>query len=151
MSHGRRIPDRLLGCPHRRRRSQERRGTAALGRFESGAEDCRNSHREPFCGCPLKTECEGRRNAGSGRKKQNKSERVQRRTKPQPMQADCHDQIQMENGLHPAHSESRRLRREGVTKMMIELPEKYALEVSSRAQITSERQHEEYLSVLDKQ
>jgi HTH-type transcriptional regulator/antitoxin HigA len=34
--------------------------------------------------------------------------------------------------------------------MMIEVPEKYALEVSSPAPITSERQHEEYLSVLDK-
>jgi HTH-type transcriptional regulator/antitoxin HigA len=33
---------------------------------------------------------------------------------------------------------------------MIEVPEKYALEVSSPAPITSERQHEEYLSVLDK-
>jgi len=34
--------------------------------------------------------------------------------------------------------------------MMIGVPEKYALEVSSPAPITSERQHEEYLSVLDK-
>jgi HTH-type transcriptional regulator/antitoxin HigA len=34
--------------------------------------------------------------------------------------------------------------------MMIEVPEKYALEVSSPAPITSERQHEEYLSVLDR-
>ena len=34
--------------------------------------------------------------------------------------------------------------------MMIAVPEKYALEVSSPAPITSERQHEEYLSVLDK-
>ncbi len=34
--------------------------------------------------------------------------------------------------------------------MMIEVPEKYALEVNSPAPITSERQHEEYLSVLDK-
>ncbi len=34
--------------------------------------------------------------------------------------------------------------------MMIEVPENYALEVSSPAPITSERQHEEYLSVLDK-
>jgi HTH-type transcriptional regulator/antitoxin HigA len=33
---------------------------------------------------------------------------------------------------------------------MIAVPEKYALEVSSPAPITSERQHEEYLSVLDK-
>ena len=33
---------------------------------------------------------------------------------------------------------------------MIEVSEKYALEVSSPAPITSERQHEEYLSVLDK-
>jgi HTH-type transcriptional regulator/antitoxin HigA len=34
--------------------------------------------------------------------------------------------------------------------MMIEVAEKYALEVSSPAPIASERQHEEYLSVLDK-
>ena len=33
---------------------------------------------------------------------------------------------------------------------MIVVPEKYALEVSSPAPITSERQHEEYLAVLDK-
>src|SRR6266852_2423967 len=66
------------------------------------------------------------------------------------MQADCYDQIQVENDLPPADSESRRLRREGVAKMMIGVPEKYALEVSSPAPITSERQHEEYLSVLDK-
>jgi HTH-type transcriptional regulator / antitoxin HigA len=33
---------------------------------------------------------------------------------------------------------------------MIEVPEKYALEASSPAPITSERQHEKYLSVLDK-
>jgi HTH-type transcriptional regulator / antitoxin HigA len=33
---------------------------------------------------------------------------------------------------------------------MIEVPEKYALEVSAPAPITSERQHEEYLVVLDK-
>ena len=33
---------------------------------------------------------------------------------------------------------------------MIGVPEKYALEVSWPAPITSERQHEEYLSVLDK-
>lgn len=33
---------------------------------------------------------------------------------------------------------------------MIGVSEKYALEVSSPAPITSERQHEEYLSVLDK-
>jgi HTH-type transcriptional regulator / antitoxin HigA len=37
-----------------------------------------------------------------------------------------------------------------MAKMMIEVPEKYALEVSSPTPITSERQHEEYLSVLDK-
>ena len=42
------------------------------------------------------------------------------------------------------------LRREGVAKVMIGVPEKYALEVSSPAPITSGRQHEEYLSVLDK-
>ena len=34
--------------------------------------------------------------------------------------------------------------------MTIEVPEKYALEVSSPAPITSERQHQEYLGVLDK-
>ena len=34
--------------------------------------------------------------------------------------------------------------------MTIEVSEKYALEVSSPTPITSERQHEEYLSVLDK-
>ena len=33
---------------------------------------------------------------------------------------------------------------------MIAVPEKYALEVSSPTPIRSERQHEEYLSVLDK-
>ena len=33
---------------------------------------------------------------------------------------------------------------------MIEVPEKYALEASSPAPITSARQHEEYLAVLDK-
>jgi antitoxin component HigA of HigAB toxin-antitoxin module len=33
---------------------------------------------------------------------------------------------------------------------MIEVSEKYVLEVSSPAPITSERQHEEYVSVLDK-
>src|SRR5437879_12217301 len=66
------------------------------------------------------------------------------------MQADCHHQIHVENGLHPEHSESRRLRPEGVAKTMIEVSEKYALEVSSPAPITSERQHEEYLSLLDK-
>src|SRR5690242_18961556 len=69
---------------------------------------------------------------------------------PQQMQADCDDQIQVENGLHPAHSESRGIRREVVGKRMIEVPEKYALEVSSPAPVTSERQHEEYLAVLDK-
>jgi HTH-type transcriptional regulator / antitoxin HigA len=37
-----------------------------------------------------------------------------------------------------------------MAKIMIEVPEKYALEVSSPTPITSERQHEEYLSVLDK-
>jgi len=34
--------------------------------------------------------------------------------------------------------------------MMIAVPEKYALEVSSPAPIASERQHEEYLAVLDR-
>src|ERR1700719_4041101 len=66
------------------------------------------------------------------------------------MQADRYHQIQMENGLHPAHSKSRRLRREGVAEVMVRVHEKYALEVNSPAPITSERQHAEYLSVLDK-
>jgi HTH-type transcriptional regulator / antitoxin HigA len=66
------------------------------------------------------------------------------------MQADCHYQIQMENGLHPTHCESRRIRREGVAEMMIAVPEKYALEVGSPTPITSERQHEQYLVVLDR-
>lgn len=34
--------------------------------------------------------------------------------------------------------------------MRLEVPEKYALEVSAPAPITSERQHEEYVAVLDK-
>jgi len=34
--------------------------------------------------------------------------------------------------------------------MMIAVPEKYALEVGSPTLIISERQHEQYLSVLDK-
>ena len=34
--------------------------------------------------------------------------------------------------------------------MRIEVPEKYALEISSPAPITSEQQHEQYLAVLDK-
>jgi HTH-type transcriptional regulator / antitoxin HigA len=37
-----------------------------------------------------------------------------------------------------------------VAKIMIAVPEKYTLEVSSPTPITSERQHEQYLSVLDK-
>jgi HTH-type transcriptional regulator/antitoxin HigA len=37
-----------------------------------------------------------------------------------------------------------------MAKMMIEVPEKYALEVNSPTPITSEQQHEQYLSVLDK-
>src|SRR6202171_2379050 len=37
-----------------------------------------------------------------------------------------------------------------MAKMMIEVPEKYALEVSSPTPIPSEHQHEQYLSVLDK-
>jgi HTH-type transcriptional regulator/antitoxin HigA len=37
-----------------------------------------------------------------------------------------------------------------VAEMTIAVSEKYALEVSSPSPITSERQHEEYLSVLDK-
>ncbi|MGA7783353.1 MAG: hypothetical protein WB997_01800 [Candidatus Acidiferrales bacterium] len=37
-----------------------------------------------------------------------------------------------------------------MAKNMIAVPEKYAIEVSTPMPITSERQHEEYLSVLDK-
>jgi HTH-type transcriptional regulator/antitoxin HigA len=37
-----------------------------------------------------------------------------------------------------------------MAKTMIEVSEKYALEVGSPTTITSERQHEEYLAVLDK-
>src|SRR5439155_26703210 len=37
----------------------------------------------------------------------------------------------------PAHSESRGIRPEGVTKTVIEVPEKYALEASSTAPITT--------------
>jgi len=66
------------------------------------------------------------------------------------MQADCYYQIQMENGLHPTHSESRGIRREGAAEMIVAVPEKYALEVASPTPITSERQYEQYLSVLDK-
>jgi HTH-type transcriptional regulator / antitoxin HigA len=42
------------------------------------------------------------------------------------------------------------MRSEGVAKIMIEVSKKYALEVSSPTPITSERQHGEYVSVLDK-
>jgi len=38
---------------------------------------------------------------------------------------------------------------QGVAKVMIAVPEKYALEVRSPTPITSEHQHEQYLSVLD--
>jgi HTH-type transcriptional regulator/antitoxin HigA len=37
-----------------------------------------------------------------------------------------------------------------VAETMIAVPDRYALEVSSPTPITSERQHEQYLSVLDK-
>jgi HTH-type transcriptional regulator / antitoxin HigA len=37
-----------------------------------------------------------------------------------------------------------------VAEMMIAVPEKYTLEVGSPTPITSERQHEQYLNVLDK-
>jgi HTH-type transcriptional regulator / antitoxin HigA len=66
------------------------------------------------------------------------------------VQAYRNDQKQMENGLYPAHSESRGIRREGLAKRMIVVSEHYALEVSSPTPIASERQREEYLSVLDK-
>src|SRR6266853_878274 len=42
------------------------------------------------------------------------------------------------------------MRREKVAKMMIGVPEKYSLEVSSPTPIASQRQREQYLSVLDK-
>ncbi|MFZ3245134.1 MAG: hypothetical protein WA185_08665 [Candidatus Acidiferrales bacterium] len=72
------------------------------------------------------------------------------RYKPQQMQADCDDQVQVEHGLHLANPESCGIRQQGVAGIMIAVSEKYALEVSSPAPITSERQHEEYVSVLDK-
>jgi antitoxin component HigA of HigAB toxin-antitoxin module len=37
-----------------------------------------------------------------------------------------------------------------VAEMMIAVPKKYALKVGSPTPITSERRHEQYLSVLDK-
>src|SRR5258708_40169481 len=37
-------------------------------------------------------------------------------------QADCHHQIQAANGLHPAHSQACRLRRERVADMMVVVP-----------------------------
>src|ERR1700731_1948726 len=66
------------------------------------------------------------------------------------MQADCDHQVRLEDVVHPTHSEPRGILRKGMAKMTIEVPEKYALEVSSPTPITSQRQHEEYLSVLDK-
>jgi HTH-type transcriptional regulator / antitoxin HigA len=56
----------------------------------------------------------------------------------------------MENRLRPEQSEPSGIRREGMARRMIAISEKYALEVGSPTPITSERQHEEYLSVLDK-
>src|SRR5215467_4230470 len=56
----------------------------------------------------------------------------------------------MENGLHPAHSESCRIRQKGVARGMIAVAEKYAIEVNMPVPITSERQHQEYVLVLDK-
>src|SRR5215469_14479301 len=56
----------------------------------------------------------------------------------------------MENGLHPAHSESCRIRQRGVARGMIAVADKYAIEVNMPVPITSERQHQEYVSVLDK-
>ena len=55
----------------------------------------------------------------------------------------------MEHGLHPTHFEPRGIRPAGVAKIMIAVSEKYALEVGAPTPITSERQHQEYLSVLD--
>ncbi len=72
------------------------------------------------------------------------------RRQPQSLQADRYHQVQVENGLHSPHSESCRIRREGLAKRMIAVSEKYSLVVGSPTPITSERQHDEYLSVLDK-
>lgn len=66
------------------------------------------------------------------------------------MQADCHRQIQMENGPYPSHPEPRGIRREGLVKGTIAISGKYALQINSPTPITSERQHEEYPAVLDK-
>src|ERR1700690_480902 len=66
------------------------------------------------------------------------------------MQAPCHHQIQMANGLYPSHPEPCGIRREGLVKAMIAISGKYALQINSPTPITSERQHEEYLAVLDK-
>jgi HTH-type transcriptional regulator/antitoxin HigA len=52
--------------------------------------------------------------------------------------------------LHPANCDSRGIPRKGATKILIAVPEKYALEVSSPSPITSERQHAEYLSIVNK-
>src|SRR5215470_4253193 len=56
------------------------------------------------------------------------------------------------NNIYPSWTnwQAKIIRREGVAEIMIAVPEKYALEVSSPMPITSERQHEQYLSVLDK-
>src|SRR5271170_4332580 len=66
------------------------------------------------------------------------------------MQADCHHQLQVANGLYPSHTQPRGIRREGLVKDMIAISGKYALQINSPTPITSERQHEDYLAVLDK-
>jgi hypothetical protein len=58
-------------------------------------------------------------------------------------QADLEDQIEMENGLRPEHSEPHGIRQVGMARRMIAISEKYALEAGSPTPITSERQHEE--------
>jgi len=46
------------------------------------------------------------------------------------MQTDCYIKVQVGDGLHPTHSESPDTMNKDA-KMMIGVPEKYALEVSS--------------------
>ena len=63
------------------------------------------------------------------------------------------DQRRASDGILSAVAEShinQHSRRKRVAKIMIAVAEKYALEVGSPTPITSERQHEEYMSVLDK-
>src|SRR5271154_3876654 len=55
----------------------------------------------------------------------------------------------MANGLCPAHFDSRGIRCEKVARM-IGVPEKYEMEIGAPAPISSARQHEEYLAVLER-